>query len=329
MVTLAFMAAGCGDRGPTVERIRLRVGYTSPTDVGDLPSLMALRTLERIGYRTDATFYARPELAVEALARGDAEFGNGGTRAFWAAVAKGADLVMIMEHVENGYAIVSAPGIRQCRELTGRRLALSSPGALPTAIAHAYLRRCPGAAPQVLDMPSSGDRLAAFAAGAVDAAVLQRADVTRLASVAPGRFRVLVRFDEEFPDVRFEGLFVNRTFARRHRAAVVDYLRARLEANRRAIARPAALHEEARNWPAMGALDAAIVDGEVAAPAWAVDGGLHPGSVAVTLELFVRAGSLPPTLEVHRLADPSFLVEALQTMGALPSAADAGGARRP
>jgi ABC-type nitrate/sulfonate/bicarbonate transport system substrate-binding protein len=298
--------------------MRLRAGFTSSIDVGDLPALMAHRALKQAGYEVDTTFYARPELAVEALARGDAEFASGGTHAFWAAIAKGADVFMVVEHAENGSQIVTVPGVSRCEELTGLRLALSSPGSVPTAVGRAYLQRCPGASPQVVSMPGSGDRLAALLAGVVDAAVLQRADVARLHEQEPGRFRVLARLDEEFPNLRFEGVFVNGAFARAHPSAVVDYVRARVEANRRAIERPALLFEEARQWPAMGTLDQALVDGEARAPAWAVDGGLAPGSVPATLAFFVGAGTLPASLTAEQVADRSFLAEALQAIGTEP-----------
>jgi len=288
------------------------VAYTSPVDVGDLPSLIAHRMLAERGYDVETTFFAQPELAVEALARGDVEFANGGVRAFWAAVGKGADLVMVMEHAENGYQIAAHADIRSAEDLTGRTLALSSPGALPTALGEAYLRRCAGATPLVLNMPHSGDRLAALAAGAIDAAVLQRADVARLEGRAPGRFHVLARFDEAFPDLRFEGLFVNGRFARANRPAVIDYVRARIQANREVLDDPALLFAEARRWPAMGSLDDTIVNGEIRAPAWTRDGGLRPGSAAATLAFFVSAGSLPASLGAGRLADTSFLTEALR-----------------
>ncbi len=311
-LTAVTIACGFGST-PEPHGARLHAAYTSSVDIGDLPSLLALRALEGAGYRTDATFFAQPELAVEALASGGVDVASGGSRAFWAAAAKGADLVMLMEHSENGYQLATAAGITQCEHLHERTLALSSRGSLPTALGEAFLQRCPAAKPRVLVMPHSGDRLAALLAGAVDAAVLQRADVTRLTQQAPARFTTVEGFTEAFPDLDFEGVFVTRAFARTQRAAVVDYVRERVRANRRVLATPALLAEEARRWPAMGALDATVVAGEVRAPAWTTDGGITAASVGATLEFFVRVGSLPATLIADRLADLSFLEEALRT----------------
>jgi len=318
IVTLT--TAACRDRGPAGPKpVRLRVAYTSDIDVGDLPSLIANRALAAAGYQLEPTFFARPELAVEALARGDAEFANGGIRAFWAAGAKGADILLLMEHSENGYQIAARPDIRTCRDLDSRTLALSSPGALPTALAKAFLQDC-AARPRVLAIPHSRDRFAALAAGAIDAAVLQRADVARLERRAPGQFRAVERFGDAFRDLALEGVFVNGAFARAHRAIVVDYARARIEANRRALASPGLLLEESRRWPTMGMLDEEIVDAEVQAPAWPRDGGATPERVAATLDFFVKVGSLPASAGAGQLSDPSYLAEAL-----LAAAPPAGG----
>jgi ABC-type nitrate/sulfonate/bicarbonate transport system substrate-binding protein len=294
--------------------MRLRAAYTSAVDIGDLPSLLAHRALAKDGYRVDPTFFAHPELAVEALARGDADVASGGSRAFWAAAAKGADLVMIMEHSENGYRLAAVSAITRCQDLHERTLALSSRGSLPTALGDAYLQRCPTANPRVLIMPHSGDRLAALVAGAVDAAVLQRADIARLDQQAPGRFATLEGFSGGLANLDFEGVFVSRRFAATQRAAVVDYVRERIVANRQVLTNPRLLFEEARHWPTMASLDNVVVEGEVRAPAWTRDGGLTRESVAATLDFFIRAGGVPPTLTTEQVADLSFLEDALRSI---------------
>ena len=233
----------------------IRVAYTSAVDVGDLPSLIAHRRLENAGYRIEETFYAQPELAVEALASGRADVASGGTRAFWAAADKGAQLTLVMEHSENGYQLAAASGITACGDLHGRTLALSSQGSLPTALGRAFLQRCPHARPRVIVVPHSGDRLQALVNGAVDAAVLQRSDVARLNARAPGRFATIDEFGAMFPELDFTGVFVSRAFADARRGVVIDYVRERIRANRLVLDMPAMLVEEAGRWPSVAGLD--------------------------------------------------------------------------
>lgn len=291
--------------------MHLRAAYTSSVDIGDLPSLRAHRALEQRGYIVDPTFFAQPELAVDALAGGDADVASGGVRAFWAADARGADLVMLMEHSENGYVLATVRGIARCEDLDGRTLALSSRGSLPAALGEHFLAQCPAATPRVLTMPHSGDRLAALRAHATDAAVLQRADVARLQREAPGEFVVLDGFLAAYPDLDFEGVFTTRRFAQAHRHVLVAYVRERILANRRALDEPRSLYDEAAHWPTVGTLDDDVVAGEVKAPAWTRDGGVTPASLAATLDFFVRAGSLPAGLSVSQIADLSILDDAL------------------
>lgn len=312
VIALAAAACGPGTRDPR-GGVRLRIGYTSAVDIGDLPSLIAQRALEERGYRVETTFFAQPELAVDALARGDVDIANGGARAFWAADAKGADLVMLMEHSENGYLIAGGSGISRCEDLHGRTLALSSSGSLPTAIGRAFLRQCAEAEPRVLTLPHSGDRLAALLVGSVDAAILQRADVGRLEREAPGRFRALAA-PRALAHLDLEGVFVSRRFLAEHRPVVADYIRERVFANRRVLDDASLLLQEARRWPDLGPLDAHVVAGEVAAPAWTRDGGVTEASIAETVDFFVTAGSLPPSLDARIIADLSILSDALDAV---------------
>lgn len=301
------MTSGCGRaaterRQPTV----IRAAYSSAVDIGDLPSLVAHRLLERAGYRVDVTFYAQPELAVEALASGGADVASGGTRAFWAATAKGAGLRLVMQHARNGYQLAAVSGVATCRDLHGRTLALSSQGSLPTALGQAFLQRCPDARPRIVTVPHSGDRMQALLNGAIEATVLQRSDVARLQARAAGRFTTVDEFDTTVPALDFTGVFVRRAFADAHPDVVLDYVRERIRANRLVLATPALLVEEAGRWPSIASLDAAVVEGEVQAPAWARDGGISPASVAATLQFFAGTRSLPASLTTGDAADFSF-----------------------
>lgn len=312
--------------GSRVANTRLRIGYTSAIDIGDLPSLIALRALQERGYQVEPIFFAQPELAVDALAQGDVEIANGGARAFWAADAKGADLVMLMEHSENGYQIAATRGITRCEGLHDRTLALSSSGALPTAIGRAFLRHCPGVAPRVVTLPHSGDRLSALLGGTVDAAVLQRADLVRLEREAPGRFHALPAA-QAVEHLDLEGVFVSRRFLADHRPVVADYVRERIFANRRVLDDATLLFAEARRWPAVGPLDERVVAREVAAPAWTRDGGVTDQSITATVDFFISAGSLPPSIDIGAVADLSLLSDALRAVasnesGTMPARAE-------
>ena len=111
------------------------------------------------------TFYSQPELAVEAVARGDADIGEGSAPAYWTAVSKGADVVSIMEQIANEWQIVAIPEVQTCADLDGRRLAQHSESSVSKAMSDAYIAEtCPGAEPQILFIANSPNRAAAMLA---------------------------------------------------------------------------------------------------------------------------------------------------------------------
>jgi NitT/TauT family transport system substrate-binding protein len=291
----------------------IRVAYSSTADLGDVPSLLAQEPLASQAYDVQATFFAQAQLAVEALARGQADIGMGSTRTYWAAIARGAGLVTVMEQVANGWSILARPEITTCGGLEGRRLAISGEGSVTGALSLDYLRSgCPGTEPQIVIIPGSENRAAALLTGAVDASPVELADAVRLRLKAPGRFRTLVDFAAAYPQLKTTGVHVNREWARRNPESVHDYLRALLTVHRQVIDDPARLAAEARR--RLG-VDAEVVSAHLTARAWDVNGGLTRDTVAYTVAFFTRSQSLPNGLTPERVADLRPLERVLAEIG--------------
>jgi NitT/TauT family transport system substrate-binding protein len=296
---------------------RIRVAFSSTVDLGDLPSLMAHGLLATQGYEVVPTFFARAQLAADALARGQADVGNGSTRTYWAAISKGANVATVMEQVGNGWAIVAAAEIRTCADLHDRRFAITGDGTMSAALSSAYLRdRCPGVEPRVMTIPGSEHRAAALLAGRIDAAPLELTESLYLAAKAPGRFRTLVSFADEQPPLVTTGVQVNRRWAHRHPRIVHDYLRALLVTHRKILREPDLLVGEARSQLRLDpSLVAGIVDAHIRARAWDPNGGLTSTAVRDTLTFFIRSASLPSTLTPERVADLGHLERVLDEIG--------------
>lgn len=313
----AWAAAGSIAASADDPSRRIRVAFSSTVDLGDIPSLMAHAGLVAQGYEVVPTFYARAQLAADALARGQVDIGNGSTRTYWAAVGKGADIVTVMEQVGNGWAIVAAPGIRTCGDLHERRFAITGDGSVSAALASAYLRdRCPGVEPRVVTIGGSEHRAAALLAGRIDAAPLELAESLYLAARAPGRFRTLVSFADALPFLVTTGIHVNRAWAQQHPRALRDYLGAVL-ATHRAIARqPGPLVREAQVRLRLDpSLVERIVEAHIRANVWDPNGRLTLASVRDSLAFFVRSASLPASLAPERVADLGALERVLDEIG--------------
>ncbi len=133
------IGSGCdrGARSPGSKLIRV-AGTTSP-NMSDVPALVAAQRLVEQGYEIESTHYAQTELAAEALAGGHADVAFGALPTYWAAAARGAPVVTVMEQARNTHLLVASRSIVQCRDLAGRKLALNSLGAIGGAFVRAYI----------------------------------------------------------------------------------------------------------------------------------------------------------------------------------------------
>ena len=306
MVTV--FAAACARNETRSDDRRIRVGYASAPDLSDMPAEIAHDAMRREGYVVQLQTYPTVEVVADALARGDVDVAVGSTRSFWAAIARGAPVRSVMEHVSNIHRMVTAAPGAGCAAFSDRRFALQSEGAAGTAFARAWLsRHCPDLDPDVLFVPGSQNRMAAMLSGSLTATVLQLSDVLRLQRLAPQRFVMTVDFAREWPGVRTTLVHVNTRFSRTYPDRVRDYLRARLEANRLVIAEATPLLEMARarmgdepDWLELAPIYRGL-------PAWHADGGLTAADVATTLDFLVRETGLDASLAADAVADLSFL----------------------
>lgn len=320
-LSIIAFAVACGPLSQETEQgepVEIRVAFSAEVQLTNIPQLLAQKLLAEQGYKVTNTFFSQPELAVEALARGDAEIGEGSNPAYWTAIGKGANIATIVEQTANEWQIVAVPEIQTCADLDGRRLAQHSESAVSKAMSDAYIAEtCPDIEPQILIVPNSQNRAAALLAGEIDATPLKLADFLQLEREAPGRFHTLTNFAEDLPDLKTIGLHVNREFAEEHPEAVKDYVRALLTVHRQIDEDPEVLirevgqHMEAYSEELLPQITQAHLDINT----WDVNGGMTEKAIEYSLQFFVNAGELEPGLTVADVADLSFLEEALDEIG--------------
>ncbi len=301
----------------TAQPIVIRVAYPSIVDMEDIPSVMAHQLLAEQGYSVVPTFYAQSELAVQAVASGDAEFGNGADRTFWAAVSQGASILTIMEQAANGWSVYAIPEIQACADLSGKRFAQHSEGAVSFAMSEAYLKEnCPDATPEIVIIPGSENRRAALLAGQIDATPVELADAIQIELEAPGKYHLLTNFAKDVPKLKTTGMYVNGDFAKEHPEVVRDYIRAILTVHRQINEDHGLLIAEATKWLAIAPeVLPQIADAYFAINAWDVNGGLDEDAIQYSLDFFTNSGSLQPGLTVETVADLSFLNAVLDEIG--------------
>jgi ABC-type taurine transport system substrate-binding protein len=271
----------------------IRVASTRPAISDGLPSVESETERRSEDFVVNMVRYARTELAIAALAKGDADIGHGPVPHYWAAAARGAPVRLVVAHTSNAYRLVSHAAILHCSALDGRDLAVQSAGAVSTAFLRAFLAdQCPDVLPAYRYVPLSADRVAALLSGGVRATVLELPEVVRIDRLAPGRFRVLGNFAALWGDVVTCGVFVNVEWARQHPDLVRRYVRTRVLSYR------------------------TLVDAEVPGSpgTWEADGGLTRDIVERSLAFFVEYGGLPSSLDTASAADLSFLTDVLAAL---------------
>jgi ABC-type nitrate/sulfonate/bicarbonate transport system substrate-binding protein len=319
LAIIVFVTA-CGplqsstDRGEPVE---IRVAFGAEMLMTDLPQILAHELLAKEGYEVTTTFYSKPELAVEALARGDADIGEGSVPAYWTAISKGANVASIMEQTANEWQIVAVPDIQTCADLDGMRLAHHSESSVSKAMADAYIAEsCPGTEPQILFIANSPNRAAAMLADEIDATPLKLEQAMQLEREAPDRFHILTNFAQDVPGLKTVLLQVNRDFADQHPEAVRDFIRAMLTVHRQIDEDPKMLMDEvSKRLEVDPDLLPEITQAYRDINTWDVNGGLTEASVKYSLDFYTNAGELEPGLTVSDVADLSFLEAVLDEIG--------------
>jgi len=232
VIACAILASvtGCNRSGSQSPELVIRVANTGVVDFDDVPALVAHDALRAAGYRIEVDSYRFSSLAVEAVARGHADIGIGASSSFLTAMARGAAIGLISEHVGNPHRLVAQRGL-SCDGLSDGTAAVQAPGSATSVLSKTWLAAsCPTASPRWLFIQQSENRMAALLSGQVDAAVLKAADLPELEILAPGRFEILADFAQEWPALVIVGVFVNREWADTHRSELHAYLDARRQA---------------------------------------------------------------------------------------------------
>lgn len=128
---------------------------------------------------------------------------------------------------------MTVPGLTDCRDLQGQRLAVNSAGSICNALLVVYVHlNCPGIEPEVLYISGSDNRMAALQAGEIEGALLELADMQELERRAPGEFHALINYADALPELKTTGIHAGRAFAEAHPNWVRDYVRAVLMVHR-------------------------------------------------------------------------------------------------
>lgn len=342
LIALAIVcfAAGCSAPSPTPPLSPPSVSTSAPTtlpiptraplksgkirylhlinvNVRFVPTLMALDALQAQGYTVERTALASSTLIVDALTRGDAEFGSLNPQTMWAAAAKGAKVRTFFEGIPTPGFSISKQEIQTCRDLDGKRVGFAAPTGINPTLFDLYIKQnCPNIKFSSLIIPESAGRIAGLLSGDLDASQLPLEDVMDIERKAPGKFRRLIDLSKEFPNLLTGVLNVRGDWAEQNPEVVKDFVRELLIAQRRVIENPQVLYDESSKRLGISSVEAKESgDANLAINTWGQNGGVTQQNVAYTLDFLVKINAAPATLKVEDVSDLSYLDAVLKEIG--------------
>src|SRR5678815_3831954 len=223
---------------------KVRFAYPSSADMGDIPSLLAWEQLKKQGIEVVPTFFPKTELAVQAVAAGEADLGSAAGIAVVKAVESGMSVRVIGEQVRNEWQLVAPVSFKDPKQLDGKRVGYHAPITVTEALVK-WMAQHYKITPNWLIIPGSDVRAEALMRGQLDATPAEIGDVLNILSAKPGQFHVLISYAKTFPQLIGSMYFARADYVQKNASTVESVLEAILRAHRDAEARPASVKENA------------------------------------------------------------------------------------
>src|SRR4026208_2503354 len=223
---------------------KVRFAYPSSADMGDIPSLLAWEQLKKQGIEVVPTFFPKTELAVQAVAAGEADIGSAAGIAVVNAVEGGMNVRVIGEQVRNEGQLVTPVSFKDPKQLDGKRVGYHAPITVTEALVK-WVANHYKITPNWMIIPGSEVRAEALMRGQLDATPAEIGDVLSILSAKPGQFHVLISYAKTFPQLIGSMYFARADYVQKNASTVETVLEAILRAHRDAEARPTSVKENA------------------------------------------------------------------------------------
>jgi ABC-type nitrate/sulfonate/bicarbonate transport system substrate-binding protein len=223
----------------TARQNRLVVGFGGVKQVPYTATLIAMERLRDKGYDAVPIFLPQTPLTIQALLRGDIDFGLPDPISAATAIMKGAPIAIVGAYAMPGlgqWVMVAPKSITSPMQLARKRIAVHSLSSVSNMVVQFAIKKHGINNPQVLVIPGSVARAQALLQGEIDATSIFIADAIRLEMLAPGRFHILLDF-KDMP-VHDSVFVARRDWLNTHPGETEDLLRSLVETHRRMAAGP-------------------------------------------------------------------------------------------
>jgi ABC-type nitrate/sulfonate/bicarbonate transport system substrate-binding protein len=288
----------------------VKIAFSAATpQVEKIPTIMAADALKAQGYPVTTTYLQTSEDPVQAVVRGDADFGSASASTVMQAISKGAPVTVVMAANGPAYQIVAPTSVTTPAGLDGKKVGIHAAVSSTTLYTNLMLAKYPSAKPNILVVPGSANRIRALAAGQLDASAIQLSDMPTLDQLAPGKFHVIYDVAQKFPFLMDAVIFVRSSFVKSDKPLITTVLKSILEQQKIAYQNPAKLAAAIQQYvPNMDAATATR-DANVylTDKVWASNGGFTKQDVQYTLNAIQFGGFLNSSLSISDCCDISIV----------------------
>ena len=292
--------------------------------IGSIPFKAAIDVLRERGYDIETPALDASELVSQGVASNQFQFGSGANSSALIAMEAGGEMKFIIDRNSNEWTVVTTAEIDDCEELVASRVAIHSPGSVSGAMIRDWIANtCPDALPNYnpLIIAGSQNRAAALEADQIDAAPAELRDWIALQSRNGDRFKVLVNFTTDLPDLHPTSMYANTEFIEANPDVTKDLIREILLQHRRINSEDGYLLSLYEKYLPEEAADAElaklVTDTYVELGLFDNNGGLTPEAVEYTVKFFGPdgTGDLSAEPAVDEIAELSLLEEVLDEIG--------------
>lgn len=230
-------SAGGSSSGSRVDTTSVRVAYDSQPDIGDLPSLAAMKIMRDEGYNINQQVLNGSSVTADAVSTGSAQMASLNGISVFQAVNKGNSFVAFAEKYTNEEVLVTKSSITSVGQLAGATVSVQSPDATSTSLV-LYTEKTNNLQVKFVYQPNSATRAAALVSGQVDASPLEFDDVDKILGETGSNYHVLIYYDKTLPWILGNVFFTSKSFMSAHKSIVQAFVNALAQADQAAYADP-------------------------------------------------------------------------------------------
>lgn len=285
--------------------------------VSKITSAQALDALKANGHDVTALYLQSSEDPVQAVVRGDANFGSASAAAVFAAIGQGIPVKAIMTANTPDYVMVAPSSVTSPSQLGGLRVGIHAAVSSTALYTNVMLQKFPTVKPNILVVPGSANRVQALAAGQLDGSVVQLSDLPTLDQLAAGKFHVIFDVAKERPDLMDAVIFVKSDLLTSDANLIQQYIVEQLKANRKAYADEKALATAIAAYVPKTSPEVAaqLAKSYLGSKIWPTDGAMDDASVTATLKALVESKLVPTAPTSAQCCDRTPLEQANKTVG--------------